>query len=214
MHHFFTTESTAPPAISALWYSVMVLFVVTAIMMSLRYYQNEQFRKCFQYLQAYHIPWSNSLPFYHCRLAMFAVLFLPDRWKSKQFFALMGVSGAIFALGYPVFDPYTFPHITSFSFLLGHYCLLINSLIYLLRWYDRNLLKNSQIVLYTFALDLFLVGVNQLTGGNYGLMARPPIMRGDKVWLNYLVVSSVLALALLLFNQFFSRRSERVKVRK
>ena len=144
MHHFFTTESTAPPAISALWYSVMVLFVVTAIMMSLRYYQNEQFRKCFQYLQgfqliclylwyfAYHIPWSNSLPFYHCRLAMFAVLFLPDRWKSKQFFALMGVSGAIFALGYPVFDPYTFPHITSFSFLLGHYCLLINSLIYLL----------------------------------------------------------------------------------
>ena len=145
---------------------------------------------------------------------MFAVLFLPDRWKSKQFFALMGVSGAIFALGYPVFDPYTFPHITSFSFLLGHYCLLINSLIYLLRWYDRNLLKNSQIVLYTFVLDLFLVGVNQLTGGNYGLMARPPIMRGDKVWLNYLVVSSILALALLLFNQFFSRRSERVKVRK
>ena len=203
MHHFFTTESTAPPAISALWYSVMVLFVVTAIMMSLRYYQNEQFRKCFQYLQgfqliclylwyfAYHIPWSNSLPFYHCRLAMFAVLFLPDRWKSKQFFALMGVSGAIFALGYPVFDPYTFPHITSFSFLLGHYCLL-----------------------YTFALDLFLVGVNQLTGGNYGLMARPPIMRGDKVWLNYLVVSSILALALLLFNQFYNRRSERVKVRK
>ena len=87
-------------------------------------------------------------------------------------------------------------------------------MIYLLRWYDRNLLKNSQIVLYTFALDLFLVGVNQLTGGNYGLMARPPIMRGDKVWLNYLVVSSILALALLLFNQFFSRRSERVKVRK
>ena len=43
MHHFFTTESTAPPAISVTWYSVMVLFVVTAIMMSLRYYQNEQF---------------------------------------------------------------------------------------------------------------------------------------------------------------------------
>ena len=53
MHHFFTTESTAPPAISALWYSVMVLLIVTAIMMSLRYYQNEQFRKCFQYLQGF-----------------------------------------------------------------------------------------------------------------------------------------------------------------
>ena len=52
MHHFFTTESTAPPAISALWYSVMVLLIVTAIMVSLRYYQNEQFRKLFQSLQA------------------------------------------------------------------------------------------------------------------------------------------------------------------
>lgn len=226
MHHFFTTESTVPPVIPLLWYGVMVLLIVMAVWASLRYYQNEQFRKIFRNLQifqliclyiwyfAFQLPWSNSLPLYHCRLAMFAVLLLPDRWKSKQFFALMGVSGAIFALGYPVFDPYTFPHITSFSFLLGHYCLLINSLIYLLRWYDRNLLKNSQIVLYTFALDLFMVGVNQLTGGNYGLMARPPIMRGDKVWLNYLVVSSILALALLLFNQFFSRRSERVKVRK
>ena len=226
MHHFFTTESTVPPVIPLLWYGVMVILIVMAVWASLRYYQNEQFRKIFRNLQifqliclyiwyfAFQLPWSNSLPLYHCRLAMFAVLLLPDRWKSKQFFALMGVSGAIFALGYPVFDPYTFPHITSFSFLLGHYCLLINSLIYLLRWYDRNLLKNSQIVLYTFALDLFLVGVNQLTGGNYGLMARPPIMRGDKVWLNYLVVSSILALALLLFNQFFSRRSERVKVRK
>ena len=75
MHRFFTTESTTPPAISALWYSVMVLFIVTAIMVSLRYYQNEQFRKWFQYLQgfqliclylwyiSYQIPWSNSLPF-------------------------------------------------------------------------------------------------------------------------------------------------------
>ena len=210
MHHFFTTESTAPPAISVTWYSVMVLFVVTAIMMSLRYYQNEQFRKCFQYLQGFQLiclylgilPTTFHGPIaYHFIIAVWPCLrscFYQTVVESKQFFALMGVSGAIFALGYPVFDPYTFPHITSFSFLLGHYCLLINSLIYLLRWYDRNLLKNSQIVLYTFALDLFLVGVNQLTGGNYGLMARPPIMRGDKVWLNYLVVSSILALALLL----------------
>ena len=180
----------------------MVLFVVTAIMMSLRYYQNEQFRKCFQYLQgfqliclylwyfAYHIPWSNSLPFYHCRLAMFAVLFLPDRWKSKQFFCFDGSEWSHLCLGLSSLWSYTFPHITSFSFLLGHYCLLINSLIYLLRWYDRNLLKNRQIVIYTFALDLFLVGVNQLTGGNYGLMAALRLWEGIKsgstTWL-YLV---------------------------
>ena len=121
MHHFFTTESTAPPVIPLLWYGVMVLLILMAVWASLRYYQNEQFRKIFRNLQifqliclyiwyfAFQLPWSNSLPLYHCRLAMFAVLLLPDRWKSKQFFALMGVSGAIFALGYPVFDPYTLP---------------------------------------------------------------------------------------------------------
>ena len=202
MHHFFTTESTAPPVIPLLWYGVMVLLILMAVWASLRYYQNEQFRKIFRNLQifqliclyiwyfAFQLPWSNSLPLYHCRLAMFAVLLLPDRWKSKQFFALMGVSGAIFALGYPVFDP----------------------LIYLLRCYDSSLLKNREIVLYTFVLDLFLVGVNQVTGGNYGLMARPPIIKGDSLLVNYVVVSSILAAALLLFNVFFSRRLARERV--
>ena len=100
MHHFFTTESTTPPAISALWHSVMVLLIVTAIMMSLRYYQNEQFRKCFQYLQgfqliclylwyfAYHIPWSNSLPFYHCRLAMFGGLVFARQMEKQTVLCL------------------------------------------------------------------------------------------------------------------------------
>jgi len=30
MHHFFTTESTAPPVIPLLWYGVMVLLIVMA----------------------------------------------------------------------------------------------------------------------------------------------------------------------------------------
>ena len=100
--NFSLQRSTEPPAISALWYSVMVLLIVTAIMMSLRYYQNEQFRKCFQYLQgfqliclylwyfAYHIPWSNSLPFYHCRLAMFAVLFFTRQMEKQTVLCLDG----------------------------------------------------------------------------------------------------------------------------
>ena len=226
MHQFFTRTQTTPPPIPIFWYGVMIGLLALSIYGSLTYYKNPKFVRLFKWIQiaqllalytwyiGFSIPFSNSLPFYHCRLAMFAVVFLPDKWKIKQYFALMGASGAVFALGYPVFDPYDFPHITSFSFLIGHYALLVNSLVYLLRYYDSSLLKNREIVLYTFVLDLFLVGVNQVTGGNYGLMARPPIMRGDKIWLNYLVVSSILALALLLFNQIFNRRSERVTVRK
>lgn len=152
------------------------------------------------------IPFSNSLPFYHCRLAMFAVVFLPDKWKSKQYFALLGASGAVFALVYPVFDPYDFPHITSFSFLIGHYALLVNSLVYLMNHYDKSLLKKYMIVVYTFILNLFLVGVNQVTGGNYGLLNKTPFIPDAPLWLKYLLVSVILSLALVLFDILFKKR--------
>ena len=152
------------------------------------------------------IPFSNSLPFYHCRLAMFAVVFLPDKWESKQYFALLGASGAVFALVYPVFDPYDFPHITSLSFLIGHYALLVNSLVYLMNHYDKILLKKYMIVVYTFILNLFLVEVNQVTGGNYGLLNKTPFIPDAPLWLKYLLVSVILSLALVLFDILFKKR--------
>ena len=137
---------------------------------------------------------------------MFAVVFLPDKWRSKQYFALLGASGAVFALVYPVFDPYDFPHITSFSFLIGHYALLVNSLVYLMNHYDKSLLKKYMIVAYTFILNLFLVGVNQVTGGNYGLLNKTPFIQDAPLWLKYLIVSVILSLALVLFDILFKKR--------
>lgn len=219
MTDFLTTTKTAPPPISLLWYTVMFLLMLVLIYTSIRYARNETYRKTFKILQliqllvlyswyfGFQISVANSLPFYHCRLAMFALVFLPDNWrKSKQYFALLGASGAVFALGYPVFDPYDFPHITSFSFLLGHYALLANSLIYLVNAYDKRLLNKPRIIVYTFLLDILLVLVNYITGGNYGLMARPPLINGDNVLINYLVVSSILATALILFDELFQGR--------
>ncbi|MBP2622677.1 YwaF family protein [Streptococcus oricebi] len=222
MNDFLTTTKTSAPPISLLWFIVMMMVLVFLAYTSIKYYANPLYRKTFKFLQGFQllalyawyigfaIPFSNSLPFYHCRLAMFAVLFLPDKWRSKQYFALLGASGAVFALGYPVFDPYDFPHITSFSFLLGHYALFVNSLVYLFNHYDKKLLNKKMIVLYTFGLNLFLVGVNQLTGGNYGLLSRPPIIKGDSLLVNYLVVSTILATALLLFDELFKRREKKI----
>lgn len=218
MSEFFTTIKTAPPSIPPFWYGIMLALLVFLTYSSIKYAQNEAYSKLFKSLQAfqllalyawylfYQIPVSNSLPFYHCRLAMFAVLLLPRKSRMKQYFALLGASGAVFALVYPVFDPYDFPHITSFSFLLGHYCLLVNSLVYLMNDYDKALLRKPMLVAYTFVLNAFLVAVNQLTGGNYGLMARPPIIKGDSILINYLVVSIILSVALLAFDELFKRR--------
>ena len=195
-----------------------MLTIVLCIYGALAYHKNPKFVHLFKGIQilqllalyswyvGFGIPFSNSLPFYHCRLAMFAVVFLPDKWRSKQYFALLGASGAIFALVYPVFDPYDFPHITSFSFLIGHYALLVNSLVYLMNHYDKTLLKKYMIVAYTFILNLFLVGVNQVTGGNYGLLNKTPFIPDAPLWLKYLLVSVILSLALVLFDILFKKR--------
>ena len=195
-----------------------MLVLVLCIYGALAYHKNPKFVYLFKGIQilqllalyswyvGFGIPFSNSLPFYHCRLAMFAVIFLPDKWKSKQYFALLGASGAVFALVYPVFDPYDFPHITSFSFLIGHYALLVNSLVYLMNHYDKSLLKKYMIVAYTFILNLFLVGVNQVTGGNYGLLNKTPFIPDAPLWLKYLLVSVILSLALVLFDILFKKR--------
>lgn len=217
-HQFITRTQTAPPPIPLFWYGVMLAFLVLSVYGARTYHKNPKFVLLFKGIQilqllalyswyvGFGIPLSNSLPFYHCRLAMFAVVFLPDKWRSKQYFALLGASGAVFALVYPVFDPYDFPHITSFSFLIGHYALLVNSLVYLMNHYDKSLLKKYMIVVYTFVLNLFLVGVNQVTGGNYGLLNKTPFIPDAPLWLKYLLVSVILSLALVLFDILFKKR--------
>ena len=50
------------------------------------------------------MPLSESLPFYHCRMAMFVVLLLPGQSKYRQYFALLGTFGTLAAFVYPVPD--------------------------------------------------------------------------------------------------------------
>lgn len=215
MSDFFTTVQTQPPAISLPVYLFLLAGLLFLGYLSVRYYNHPTYVAFFKWVQilqlvflyswymAKGIPFSNSLPLYHCRLAMLALLFLPDNTRLKQYFALMGLSGAVFAIGYPVMDAYDFPHITAVSFIIGHYALLVNSLVYLLGQYQMHLLQKRQIISYTLVLNFFLVLVNQITGGNYGILRHPPFITDDYLSLNYLVVSVVLIAMLLLLNHLF-----------
>ncbi len=218
MTDFFTTVQTNPPSISIPLYLLMFVVLLGLIWLSVTYYRKQwlwciyHFLQSFQLLSLYiwygakMIPISNSLPFYHCRLAMFALLLLPDKTKLKQYFALMGVSGAIFAIGYPIMDAYTFPHITAFSFLIGHYALLVGSIIYLMRYYKSSFLSWKAIILYTFVLNLFLVIINYLTGGNYGILRYTPFITNTPLLVRYLAVTFILTAMLLLIDWVFIRR--------
>lgn len=210
IEEFFSTTKTQPPTVSMPLYALFLLGIGLFLLLSWRFHSNLWFIKLSKLIQigqllalyswyiAYHLPLSDSLPLYHCRIAMIGLVLLPDHWKLKRYLAYLGLIGAIFALGYPVLDPYDFPHITAISFVLGHYALLLNSLTYLLNHPETASLKPSVLILATFALDLVLLWVNHVTGGNYGILRHTPIINSSNVWLNYLAVSSVYSLVMVL----------------
>ena len=127
-------------------------------------------------------------PLYHCRLAMLSLLLLKDS-KVKTYFALMGLVGGSCAIIHPIFDPYDFPHISSISFIIGHYALLVNSLNYLLRTYKTHPISKNMIVTLTLLLNLGLVVVNHFVNGNYGLLRHTLLSQEAWLPIKYLAVS-------------------------
>ena len=149
---FFTTQATEPPKFDLFWYVSIFTLLALTFYTAYRYREKKGYQRFFQILQAVqlillygwywvnHMPLSESLPFYHCRMAMFVVLLLPGQSKYRQYFALLGTFGTLAAFVYPVPDAYPFPHIAILSFIFGHLALLGNSLVYLLRQYNARLL--------------------------------------------------------------------------
>ena len=208
MRDFFTNVRTSPPEMTAGTYILVFSLLLLVFYTASRYYKNKYYQWFFKGLQVLQLsllyswylatatPLTESLPLYHCRMAMFAVLLLPNKSPLKQYFALLGIFGTIAAFVYPVMDPFNFPHVTIFSFFGGHYALLGNGLIYLFSHYDYERLPYKQICLYTLTLNAFLVLVNLVTGGDYGFLTNPPLVGDHGLLGNYLIVSGVLMAAI------------------
>ena len=227
LQEFFTSHKTEAPQLTPFWYGMMFLGIIYVMYSAVKYHKNRRYQNFLKAVQGLQIlvlygwyivtlsPISESLPFYHCRLAMFAVLLLPDSATYKQYFALLGVFGPICALVYPLFDPFAFPHITLVSYLIGHYALLGNSLTYLLNHYDSEQLNLRRIVEISFSMNLLLIFVNLVSGGNYGFLKVPPLVGNHGMIANYIFVSLTLILAIfvvsLIFKQIRQEQEETVR---
>lgn len=211
MIDFFSNQPTELPILDTLTHLLILASLPILAWLSSRYYKTVAYRLFFKTLQfvqllaiygwyalAVGFPLDESLPLYHCRLAMFVVLFWPKPSKLKDYFAFLGLGGSIAAFVYPVFDPYPFWHVTIFSFIFGHLALWGNSWIYLFTTDRRRALDVKSIIRYTLIFNAFLLVVNQLTGGNYGFLAQPPLLNSTILWLNYGVVSLMLVLLICL----------------
>ena len=227
---FFTTQATEPPKFDLFWYVSLFTLLALTFYTSYRYREKKVYQRFFQILQAVqlillygwywvnHMPLSESLPFYHCRMAMFVVLLLPGKSKYRQYFALLGTFGTLAAFVYPVPDAYPFPHIAILSFIFGHLALLGNSLVYLLRQYDARLLDVKRIFLMTFGLNALIFVVNLVTGGDYGFLTKPPLVGDHGLVANYLIVSVALSAAITLTKKilelFLEQEAEKMIAKK
>ena len=227
---FFTTQATEPPKFDFFWYISIFTLLGLTFYTAYRYREKKVYQRFFQILQAVqlillygwywvnHMPLSESLPFYHCRMAMFVVLLLPGQSKYRQYFALLGTFGTLAAFVYPVPDAYPFPHIAILSFIFGHLALLGNSLVYLLRQYNARLLDVKGIFLMTFALNALIFVVNLVTGGDYGFLTKPPLVGDHGLVANYLIVSLALSAAIALTKKilelFLEQEAEKMIAKK
>ena len=227
---FFTTQATEPPKFDLFWYVSLFTLLALTFYTAYRYREKKVYQRFFQILQAVqlillygwywvnHMPLSESLPFYHCRMAMFVVLLLPGKSKYRQYFALLGTFGTLAAFVYPVPDAYPFPHIAILSFIFGHLALLGNSLVYLLRQYDARLLDVKRIFLMTFGLNALIFVVNLVTGGDYGFLTKPPLVGDHGLVANYLIVSLALSAAITLTKKilelFLEQEAEKMIAKK
>ena len=227
---FFTTQVTEPPKFDLFWYVSLFALLALTFYGSYRYRDKLAYRRFFQVFQAIQLialyswywgnqmPLSESLPFYHCRMAMFVMLLLPGVSRYKQYFALLGVFGTLAAFVYPVPDSFPFPHITILSFIFGHLALLGNSLIYLFRYYDSKLLNVKRVVLLTFLLNGLIFLVNLVTGGDYGFLTKPPLIGDHGLVANYLIVSFALVAAISLTKKilelFLEQEAEKLLTKK
>ena len=211
----FTTQPTEPPRFDLFWYGSLFTLLVLTVFLAYRYGEKKACQRFFQILQAVQLillygwylvnqmPLTESLPFYHCRLAMFVVLLTPGVSRVKQYFAVLGTFGPLAAFVYPVPDPYPFPHIAILSFIFGHLALFGNSLIYLLKDYDASLLDFKRILVITSSLNAVIFVVNLMTGGDYGFLTKPPLVGDHGLLVNYIVVTLFLTCAIFLFSKGF-----------
>ena len=222
----FTTQISEPPQFEFHWYIGLLSLLALTFYVSYRYRDKVAYQLFIQILQSLQLivlyswywgnqmPLSESLPFYHCRIAMFVMLLIPGTSKYKQYFALLGTFGATAALAYPLFDSYPFPHVTILSFIIGHVALLGNALLYLFKNYEASLLNLKNVTVITFSLNALIGVVNLVVGGDYGFLTKPPLVGNHGLLANYLIVSSVLVAAVSLTAKvvevFLQQRAEKM----
>ena len=164
----------------------------------------------------YHIsnynPFTEGLPLYHCRVAILA-LALGLIFKINLLLnigAYWGIFGSISALLVVGADPFAFPHITQFSFFIGHLFLLWGSVYCIFIECIKIDKKDFKTVIYfTNIYHIVVFILNHMIGSNYGFMRVSPIGIGNNLHpVVYGIVVMVIFNLLMIFMNVLINRQE------
>ena len=114
---------------------------------------------------------------YPCRIAIIMAA-IGLIWKRNDFAKSIayfwGTIGAIGALMIPITNSYIFPHITYYTFFIGHYFLLIASLYLILIEEFKVKSKNvKQALIFSFIFAICAFIANYLFDANYAFLNPP-----------------------------------------
>lgn len=128
----------------------------------------------------------DALPIYHCRFAtiIFVILFALQRlnvYKKiralEQWSVTVGSVGTWMAFVVPQPDNFLFPHVTNYTYVIGHLALLSIVFVYLFKWSSRPDFRdwlNMQAFLFVFNIALAIF--DRCTGENYGYFTNVPVI--------------------------------------
>ncbi|HEM3696630.1 TPA: TIGR02206 family membrane protein [Streptococcus suis] len=205
MNDFFTNQVSHGPNLTMFDRISLFLILCVLLYVARKFYAKSWFQKVFWFILCLQIVslyswyiWSDwslseSLPFYHCRLAILFLLFA-RKGDLKLYFSYLGLIGSLVAFIYPVFDPFPFPHLTFFTFVVGHYALAVLCLIYILTEGHRFSLSRQERLSLTVMLHLVMLFVNWLTKGNYGYLTRLPIVNSQVILFNFVLLTLVISI--------------------
>ncbi|HEM5490548.1 TPA: TIGR02206 family membrane protein [Streptococcus suis] len=204
MNEFFTNQISNGPHLTLFTHFGLLVLLFILLYLTKRYYTKTWFNRLFWSILLFQVislytwyvwaefPLSENLPFYHCRLAILFLLFA-RKGDLKLYFSYLGLIGSLVAFIYPVFDHFPFPHLTFFTFVVGHYALAVLCLSYILTEGHQFSLSRRERLSLTVMLHLVMLFVNWLTKGNYGYLTRLPIVNSQVILFNFVLLTLVIS---------------------
>ena len=126
----------------------------------------------------------DGLPLYHCRIAIITMgLGLVFNKKNLvKIGSYWGIFGSISALIFVNLDPFLFPHLTQFSYFIGHYFLLWGATYLLwIKQIGMNKIDYKNALIFTNIYHISMFFVNKLLKSNYGYVSSSPIGIGNNL---------------------------------